>query len=585
MKPRRALLSQVSDDFSQQVRPGEVVGSPSDCGAVRLGVDVEARLSVDAGGLRLSALGVPGWGRQAIAYGPLENRGGLALGVLLLSGHANAQAEGLKESLAVGFFDQPVPDLPLEAGPALVLQGHPRANGRLCAAKRQGVSPLLQGVPALPIYFLVLLRERGVLFYAGALEATGSLPALPSLRPLGLEPYGPVARWLYAGVHQAVGGERSHRADTRVYGVRVVHLPQWQGWGPALAADPQPQLGRRAALGGVWRLGKPGMLLEPAEPGGLLHLRLTPPAALLWRYHDPENYLALELGGGLARLCLWYRGRSLELAVEPYPGDPGAPRWVQVLDDGKALGITLDGRALFFLEEPRLADGRGVGLVGLGADLEVHPRRVDLPSSLAIGHPRLPKGQRTVLVPYLGDPSEELLLFWEPTLGPGNLAPAEGGIRVEGAQGARSLYTVPWADLGMADLEVEVLPAQGGEARCRAGVCFWQDEKHHLVVALDLEGEEFRVVAYLRFAGYEDPRRAVWAWIPRPRGSGVGLRLRAVCDGHRFLAYLDGEPVLYRALADIYPGALALELRRVGLGLSGHGEDDGSVFRAWVARR
>ncbi|RDI96192.1 hypothetical protein DV704_04585 [Meiothermus sp. QL-1] len=574
-------LIEFADAFSQELRPGEVIGSQSDSGAVRLGMDAEACLSVEGGALRIAPASLPGWGRQGLAYGPLPHRPGLALGVFLLPGHLNAQsADGtLRESLAVGFFESLLPPNPLEAGPAFVVQAHPEAHGRLCAAKRRGLHPLLWGLPALPLYLLLVLRERGVVFYAGALEAGRHLPALPLLRPLAVEPYAPPAQRLYAGIFQAVAGEQGYQADTRVYGVRAALWPEGAGWGTALAADPQPQLGRRAARGGVWRLETAGMVLYPEAPGGLLHVRLLPPAVLRWRYLDPEHHLALELTGREARLRLRYGSQSLVLAAGPDEGEPTAPRWVQVLDDGRYLGISLDGRPLFPepLLEPRLAEAHGVGLVGQGADLEVHPREIRLPPWLEPARPALPRGDRVVLDPRLDQPSEALLLFWEPTLGPGRLEPAEGGVRLEGS--GRTFYTVPWA-VAWADLEAEILPAP----RCRAGVGFWQDAGHHLVVALELGEGMSRLAAHLRFAGYEDPRRAVWVGLPGLE-SQRPFRLRVVLDGERFLAYLDDEPVLYRALQDIYPGAERLETRRVGLALSGYGEDRGSIFRSWKARR
>jgi hypothetical protein len=104
-------------------------------------------------------------------------------------------------------------------------------------------------------------------------------------------------------------------------------------------------------------------------------------------------------------------------------------------------------------------------------------------------------------------------------------------------------------------------------------------------VALCLDDSESSVAAMLRFAGYEDPYDMVWSRVPDLLYHGVPLRLRVVCDGVRFQVYLDEEPVLYRALSDIYPGADCLSIRRVGIALSGYGEDTGSVFRSWIARK
>lgn len=621
MKSLKSSLHQIQDRFTKDVLYGEVVGSASDCGVIRLGVDAEARISVESGALRFAPLDIPGWGRQGIAYGPFVRQAGLAFGVFMLNGHNNSQtfpqhagaphrpSRGqprpnlkspfkthfsptlLQENLAVGWFDHPVPTQPLETGQAFVMQGHPTANGRLCAATVQGLHHLLLDIPNIPIYFLSVLREKGVIFYAGSIAGNRHLPALPRLRPLAIDPYdlGPSA--LYAGIYQSILGENGAQADTRVYGARVVHVPEWQGYGTALIVDPQPQLGRKAALGGVWQLEGPGRLLDPKEPGGLLHVRLTAPASLIWRYRDPDHYLALELSPQEVRLYLRYGGKAYVLAREPHPYPTQDTHWVQVLDDGQALNITLDGSPLFSEKpvlEPRLGRETGVGLKGQAADLEVHPREITLPPTLELGQPWQAKGQQTVFAPYLNQAAENLLLTWEPTMGPGNLMPAEGGLTIEAAGLERTIYTIPWNHPSLADVECEILPPPKNRkrpAQSRAGLCFWQDAQHHLVVALSLDESEHAVVATLRFAGYENPHSKVWTHVPDKLYFGVAVRLRVVCDGGQFQVYLDDEPVLYRALRDIYPGADRLEIRRVGLALNGYGKDTGSIFRTWVARK
>ncbi len=622
MKHPKTSPTEILDRFAQAVLYGEVIGSASDCGAVRLGADAEAKISVEEGVLRFAPLDTPGWGRQGIAYGPFTPRPGLAFGVFMLNGHHNSQtydadpsslprrlvhspadtalktpfkahfsAQPLRENLAVGWFDQPVPNNPLESGQALIMRGHPKANGQLCAAKVRGLHHLLLGVQNNPIYLVSVLRERGVVFYAGSLEGSRHLPALPKLRPLSIDPYSLSAKNLYAGIHQSILGEMGHRVDTRVYGVRVAQIPEWQAYGTALIADPQPQLGRKAAHGGVWQLQGPCMCLHAEEPGGLFQVCLTAPASLIWRYRDPRNYLALELHPREVCLRLCHNLQQYVLAIQPYTGAAQQPHWVQVLDDGQALSVTLDGQPLFSehpILEHRLGNETGIGLTGQAADLEVHPREVTLPPALNLGLPWQAKGQQTVFAPYLNHAAEDLLLYWEPTLGRGKLMPAEGGVCIEGAGEERTLYTMPWDSTHLADLEVEILPPGqrvGENQQSRAGVCFWQDSQHHLVVALRLDDRESSVAAMLRFAGYEDPFDMVWSCVPDLLYHGVPLRLRVVCDGTRFQVYLDEEPVLYRALNDIYPGADRLAIRRVGIAVSGYGEDTGSIFRSWIARK
>ncbi len=620
MKPSLSAPMEIRDSFSQELRSGEVIGSTTEEGVVRLGVDEEAKISIEDGALRFAPLDTPGWGRQGVAYGPFARKAGLALAFFLLNGHNNSQtaepgalpgqllggrpsmgtplpfkahytAQTLRENLAVGWFDHPVPSQPLDSGQALVVQGHSYYNGRLCVAKQRGLHHLLLGIQNNPLYLVSLLRERGVVYYGASLEGSRHLPALPKLRPLAIDPYNQPGPNLYAGIYQSILGEQGYRADTRVYGVRVADVPEWQGYGTALLFDPQPQLGRKAPLGGVWRLQGPGMLFHLPEPGGLFHVCLSAPASLIWRYHDPQHYLVLELNTYEVRLKLQYGLRQAVLASEPYGAPPGQPHWLQVLDDGLALTLTLDGRPLFSespLLEPRLAQATGVGLAGQATDLEVHPRQVSLPPALELGLPWQAWGHQTVFVPHLNQPSEDLLVFWEPTLGQGVLSPAEGGVRIEAAGGERTFYTVPWAEGGLVDLEAEILPPgthPKERHQSRAGLCLWQDAQHYLVVALHLDDQVSLVAAALRFAGYEDPYDTVFSRVPDLLYHGVPVRLRVVCDGEQFQVYLEGEPVLYRALRDIYPGAGRLWIRRVGLALSGFGRDTGSIFRSWLARK
>lgn len=610
MKSSRSTIAEILDRFTQEVLYGEVVGSTSDCGVIRLGVDAEAKISVEGGELRFAPLGTPGWGRQGIAYGPFTGQAGLAFGVFMLNGHNNSQSfsqdagpiasplfttrfssQPLLENLAVGWFDHPAPEHPLEVGQAFVMQGHPTANGRLCAATVQGLHHLLLDIPNIPIYFLTVLREKGVIFYAGSLEGNRHLPTPPRLRPLAIDPYDLGAKQVYAGIYQSILGENGYRVNTRVYGVRVARVPEWQGHGTALIVDPQPQLGRKAALGGTWQLDGPGMLLRPDVPGGLFHVRLTAPASLIWRYRNPENYLALELTLREARLYLQLGGKQQVLATDNRSFNHQDPHWIQVLDSGHALNITRDGSPLFSEKpvlESRLGQETGVGLKGQAADLEVHPREIMLPPTLELGQPWQAKGQQTVFAPYLNLAAENLLITWEPTMGPGALMPAEGGLTIEAAGLERTVYTIPWEQPNFADLECEILPPPKNkrrQAQSRAGVCFWQDAQHHLVVALSLDQSEHGVVGMLRLAGYEDPYSKVWTHVPDMLNYGEPVRLRVVCDGEQFQAYLNNEPVLYRALRDIYPGADRLEIRRVGLALSGYGEDTGSIFRTWIARK
>ena len=56
-------------------------------------------------------------------------------------------------------------------------------------------------------------------------------------------------------------------------------------------------------------------------------------------------------------------------------------------------------------------------------------------------------------------------------------------------------------------------------------------------------------------------------------------------DGDRFAIFLDGEPIMERALSDLYPEDPPLRIRRVGLATNWEwGRDTGSRFEAFRAR-
>ena len=91
------------DDFGDDRLGGEVLGTRAPSGATRHGVDVEGTIGIDNHELRLATLATPGFGRQALTYGPFERRPGLTLAVQVLNSHNTAQSnilgEGRREML------------------------------------------------------------------------------------------------------------------------------------------------------------------------------------------------------------------------------------------------------------------------------------------------------------------------------------------------------------------------------------------------------------------------------------------------------------------------------------------------------
>jgi hypothetical protein len=94
------------------------------------------------------------------------------------------------------------------------------------------------------------------------------------------------------------------------------------------------------------------------------------------------------------------------------------------------------------------------------------------------------------------------------------------------------------------------------------------------------------VSCFFYLNGFEDVYDAVWTNVGDVLRHGRPAELRVACDGMRFMAWLDGRPVLYRALTDVYRDAPPLRIDRVGLGVNWEwGVDTGSRFTSFTARR
>jgi hypothetical protein len=93
------------------------------------------------------------------------------------------------------------------------------------------------------------------------------------------------------------------------------------------------------------------------------------------------------------------------------------------------------------------------------------------------------------------------------------------------------------------------------------------------------------IAAFFYVDGFEELYDAVWTNVGKRIHWGVPYDFRVVFDGQRFLAFVNGEPVLYRALSDIYPDWHRLQINQVGLVANWEwGNDTGSVFQNFVAR-
>ena len=81
-------INEPIDTFADDRPIGKTIGTKTNSGILRKGVDREKAIAIDNQALRFKPLIQPGWGRQGIAYGKYQRQSGLAMAVLLLNGQA-----------------------------------------------------------------------------------------------------------------------------------------------------------------------------------------------------------------------------------------------------------------------------------------------------------------------------------------------------------------------------------------------------------------------------------------------------------------------------------------------------------------
>ncbi|MCC7207428.1 MAG: nucleotide-binding protein [Anaerolineae bacterium] len=546
------------------------------------------------------------------------------------------------ENLAVGWFTAPVPGESdsLPEGDAFVMHALGAENGELWAQVGDAPLPAVRGVQNVPICYVVILREQGAAYYAASLPNAHGLAAHPDMRPLAIDPFH-AEEDVYAGVHQPVLGQIGFRAETRVYGVSVAETPAWAAWyGTAHAADALSgggPLGESAAeAGGAWRAvsgefhrrpqGAAGneataniALLQPEGPSGLIHALIefdTPDAGavgLVWRAASARDYWILKVGPRESSLSVVEGGAPHTVFSDTHPTLPvGMPLSLQILDDGRQIAAFLNGALRFArrVEDTRLTGEVGVGVwadaAAPGAHIrqfEAHPRSIPIPPALDHGAPWQRQGERTVIEetfegqarPLDGKLATTGNRTWQRSLGIGHVdVLGNGTARVRASAQApnpgRTAFTVAWDTPTFADLQLDMTPPGSGpgqDEKFRGGVIFWQDEDNYIVIS-HYFGDDHPAVSTALFThlrGFEELYDAVWANCTRHIGWNAPFSLRVQFDGMRLLASLNGEPVLFRALSDVYPSIGPLAIRRVGLLANWEwGDDTGTTFTRFVSR-
>ncbi|MFN0091977.1 MAG: hypothetical protein ACKVWR_17180, partial [Acidimicrobiales bacterium] len=361
------------------------------------------------------------------------------------------------------------------------------------------------------------------------------------------------------------------------------------------------------------------LLLDPGEPSGLVHAFLSGRAALAVRAFGPGDGWFLTLDRTRATLEHRQEGQVVlrREGETPRLPDPAGSS-VQVLDDGEELRVSVNGEAVFDGPVPAGEPAAsGVGLL-LGPDLawgaaqrlEAHPRAVACPPELALSGRPTPSG-REVLRRDEFDGEGVLAgravgdAAWECSMGAVEYR-VEGGAAVVQARprpgrlrrllavlaplGERSAYTVSWEKAELADLTARILPpgeGRGEGAASRAGLVFWQDRRNYVIVAawLDDSYGGAAISQFMCLDGYEELYDVVWTNVGDRITWGRAFELRCSFDGDLVTTWLDGEPVLQRALTDVYPKADRLRIARVGVaGNWEFGWDTGSRFLSFEAR-
>ncbi|MBK8019884.1 MAG: nucleotide-binding protein [Chloroflexi bacterium] len=535
----------------------------------------------------------------------------------------------LDENLAVGWFPEVAPGPSMPAGSGFVMHALGANNGELWAIGGASPLPAVHGVQNIQIYYIVILRERGAAYYAASVQDANGMSVYPGLRPLAIEPFRDDPQ-VYAGVHQSVIGQIGFRNDTRVYGVSVAAIPELAQWyGTAHAADSLlgggNVQGSEAEIGGRWTGDDSAFLrtkagavagtgaesvavLTPDTPSGLIHTVLEGSpggrAGLIWRAESTQDHWRLWLDDQGCHLAIVRDGRLDLVASGQVDPQVSAKHSLQVLDDGRTIAATLDGVLLFGkrFDDARLANAHGVGLwaEGSGAHLhhfEAHPRTVPMHPSLDLGAPWYRLGQKVVVSESFAGPARSLEgketttggKVWERTVGRGYIDllgndTARVRATVQEPNPGRTAFTFDWDNAQFADLELEMVPPgvqRGQGERGRTGVVFWQDADNYIVVAIYLDDDHpgVSISSFFHLNGFEEVYDAVWTMLTRHVTWGKSFRLRVVFDGLHYMALVNDEAVLYRALTDVYPKFTPLSITRVGLLVNWEwGDDTGTTL-------
>jgi len=234
--------------------------------------------------------------------------------------------------------------------------------------------------------------------------------------------------------------------------------------------------------------------------------------------------------------------------------------------------------------------------------IEAHPRDIPIPGGFDLGKLDLLVGEKIVVEDHFDGQLADLAgrttnvgaRTWRKEIGEDSIQLTGGGAAkilatVDNPCLGRTAYTIEWPNPGFADVEVKITPPgirKGTPENGRGGLIFWQDKGTYITLSL-FHGNypAVSIAAFFHWEGFEELYDAVWTNIGKRVYWGVPYNFRVAFDGKRFCAFVNDEPVLYRALTDVYPDWDQIKINRVGIVANWEwGTDTGSVFQDFIGR-
>lgn len=547
---------------------------------------------------------------------------------------ASGSVAELDENLAVGWFPSAGPGDPAEGGSVFVMHAALGGNGELWLRAGSSLLSVAFGIQNVPMCYVTVLRETGAAYYLASVPGANGTGAYPVFRPYAIDTVADDAE-VNAGVHQAALGQIGFRTDTRVYGVQVKHVEALDTWyGTASAADlltgsdsldgRTTETGQRwTTVTGAFACGEDGVrpleddslaVLWPDRPSGLVHMLAarsgTGAVGLVWRYRDIDNHCRVEVDVDVARVVQVVDGVGVELASSPVIPVRGETSSIQLADGGRSVRVSVDGRSVSSepVEIEALSTEVGVGLWATGSvclrSFEAHPSEIDLGGVVELPSPWFQSGDVLVLEDDFGGPAGDLAgrststgeARWSRIYGRGRMRVTGDRSVVVDATRERpnpgnTAYVVDWPHPQFVDVAVDVTPPGGGFGeghRGRGGLVLYDDADNFIMISMYVDDSyDGASIAYFsHLDGFEDIYDAVWSMVDKKIYWGATHRLRVVSDGNHLMTFIDDEPVLYRAVTDLYSDRGGLSIHAVGLVANWEwGDDTGTVFEHFRASR